>query len=240
MISGSARLRSAAVALVCCLLGPRCHREPPVATALEAAGSAERGRGDASEPVIAGTTFGVGDTLRTGVASRARLALMGGGVIRVGERARLRFQRGAVVGQQAPDIAVELGSAEVDETVSELSIVTAVGPARIERGAHVRVRADGQSASLEVVVGRAVMLEAGQEVAIDGGHGIRIRLGSNEIERFALSVGEAVVEERATASAGAAGASAAESPDAATVAIAPSGVPDAGQAGAAAPAYGAR
>jgi len=58
----------------------------------------------------------------------------------------------------------------------------------------VRVSADGQTASLEVVVGRAVMLEGGQEVTIDGGQGVRIRLGSAEIQRFALKVGTAVFD----------------------------------------------
>jgi hypothetical protein len=178
-------------------IGPACRREPTVATALEVAGTAERSRGD--QPFTAagpGTTFAVGDTLRTGAATRVRLGLAGGGVIRVGENARLRFQRGALVGQQAPDIAVDLGSAEVEETSSDLSIVTAVGLAHVERGARVRVRTDGQTTNLEVVVGRAVMLEAGQEVAIDAGHGVRIHLGSAEIQRFALKVGEAVVEQQ--------------------------------------------
>jgi hypothetical protein len=197
--SAGAWLRRFVVALVSCGLGPACHREPPVATALEVAGNAERGRGDAWEAAVFGATFAVGDTLRTGGGAHARLALLGGAVVRVGERAHLRFQRGTVVGQRTPDIAVELGSAEVevDEIASGLSIVTAVGPTRLERGAHVRVQADGQSASLEVVVGRAVMLDGAQEVAIDAGHGVRIRLGSTEIERFAFKVGEAVVEERA-------------------------------------------
>jgi len=116
-------------------------------------------------------------------------------VIRVGERARLRFQRGAIVGQQPPEIAVELGSAEVEETISELSIVTALGPARVAKGTRVRVRADGATASLEVVVGRAVVMDGGHEVAIEGGQGVRIKIGAPEIQRFALKVGEAIVEE---------------------------------------------
>jgi hypothetical protein len=174
-----------------------CHREPPVATALAAEGTVERGHDGAAQPVVFGTTLVVGDTLRTGAASRARLALAGGGVIRVGESARLRFQRGAIVGQQAPDIAVELGVAEVEEITSDVSILTAVGPARVARGAHVRVRADGDTASLEVVVGRAVMMDAGQEVAVEAGQGVRIKIGTPEVQRFALKVGEAVLEERA-------------------------------------------
>ena len=122
-------------------LGAACRRQATVATALEVAGIAERASGGGAwSAALPGTTFAIGDTLRTGTASRARLGLPGGGVIRVGENARLRFQRGALVGQQAPDIAVDLGSAEVEEPASELSIVTLLGPARVERGARVRVR----------------------------------------------------------------------------------------------------
>jgi hypothetical protein len=176
-----------------------CSRPAPVATLLEATGIVERGKSEAWVDVAPGAPFIIGDTLRTGAASRARLALAGGGVIRVGESARLRFQQGGVSGQPMPAIAIELGSAEVDETVAPVSILTALGAARLERGAHVRVRADGQTSTLEVVVGRAVMLEAGQEVPIDAGHGVRIRLGSAEVERFALKVGEAIVEAAAPA-----------------------------------------
>ena len=187
------RFGPALVALAA-LVAATCSRRAPVATLLEAAGTVERGNGEVWREVAAGAPFVIGDTLRTGAAARARLSLVGGGVIRVGENARLRFQQGGVTGQAMPAIAVELGSAEVDETVAPVSIVTAAGSARLERGAHVRVRADGQTSSLEVVVGRAVMLEGGQEVPIDAGHGVRIRLGSAEVERFALQVGEAVLE----------------------------------------------
>lgn len=183
-------------ALLAVTLGTACRRQPTVATALEVAGTAERASGgQAWSAAPPGTTFAIGDTLRTGAASRARLGLAGGGAIRVGENARLRFQRGALVGGQAPDIAVDLGSAEIEEPASELSIVTLLGPARVERGARVRVRADGQTTSLEVVVGRAVMLESGQEVAVDAGHGVRIHIGSPEIQRFVVRVSDAVVEE---------------------------------------------
>jgi hypothetical protein len=206
-VTGGARLRRPALGFSPTLVAfaalavSACARPAPVATLLEAAGTVERGNGDVWRDVAPGAPFIVGDTLRTGAAARARLSLAGGGVIRVGENARLRFQQGGLTGQPMPAIAVELGSAEVDETLAPVAIVTAVGSARLERGAHVRVRADGQTSSLEVVVGRAVMLEAGQEVPIDAGHGVRIRLGSAEVERFALKVGEAVVEPAAPAGA---------------------------------------
>jgi hypothetical protein len=209
MSPGRGRALAVATAFLVLTTGTACRRNPTVATALEVSGTAERGNGgDAWSAAPAGATFTIGDTLRTGAASRVRLSLTGGGVIRVGENARLRFQRGTLVGQQAPDIAVDLGSAEVEEPTSEMSIVTVLGAARVERGARVRVRADGQTTSLEVVVGRAVMVESGQEVPVDAGHGVRIHIGSAEIQRFALRVGDAVVEPEGTARDVAAGASA--------------------------------
>jgi hypothetical protein len=172
-----------------------CRRDAPVATLRETVGTVERSEGVAWRDVGPGFAFVVGDTLRTSAASSARLALTGGGMIRVGENGRLRFQRGTAPGQRAPDVVVDLGSAEIEETTGELSVITAVGPARIDRGAHVRVQANGQAASLEVLVGRAVMMNAGREVAIDTGQGVRIQLGSAQVQRFDVKVGQAVLEQ---------------------------------------------
>jgi len=195
-------------------VGAGCRRDRPVATLLEAAGTAERGHAGSWSAAVPGTPFVIGDALRTGLAAHARLSVATGGVIRVGENARIRFQRGGIAGQQAPDLAVEMGSAEVDETAAEMSIVTPGGTARIQRDAHVRVNTDGATASLEVLVGRAVMLQAGQEVAVDAGQGIRIRIGSTEIQRFAVTVRPAVVEEETGAPPKQAAAEAAPAPPA--------------------------
>jgi hypothetical protein len=183
-----------------------CRRGGPIATAIEVAGIVERGRGDAWDAAASGTAFVVGDALRTGAASRARLALTGGGVIRVGDNALLRFQHGTLAGRPGPALTVELGTAEVEETASDVSILTAIGTARVERGARVRVRADGEGARLEVLVGRAVMLAEGREVAVEAGHGVRILIGSTAVQRFSLEVGDAVVEQAATNAATDAGA----------------------------------
>ena len=58
--------------------------------------------------------------------------------------------------------------------------------------------ADGQAATLEVLVGRALIMDAGREVALDAGQGVKIRIGSAEIQRFGVKVGEAVVEDAPT------------------------------------------
>jgi hypothetical protein len=194
VIGSIARGRILAGSILVAAASAACRREAPVATLREAVGTVERGDAVAWRGVGPGFAFVVGDTLRTAAASSARLALTGGGMIRIGENGRLRFQRGTAPGQRAPDVVVDLGSAEIEETAGELSVITAVGPARIERGAHVRVLANGQNASLEVLVGRAVMMNAGHEVAIDTGQGVRIHLGSAEVQRFDVKVGQAVLE----------------------------------------------
>lgn len=171
-----------------------CRQQPAVATALVTRGRVERSRDGATEAVARGTTFEMGDALLTAPASGARLALLGGGVVRVGENARLRFRRGVMVEQQPPDIVVELGAAEVDQIGKDVSFVTSVGRARIAHGSRVRVRADGQTATVEVLVGRAVMLEGDREVALEAGHGARIRVGNAEIQRFTVEIGKAVIE----------------------------------------------
>jgi len=204
--------------------GGACRREPPVARAVEVQGAVERDRDGVAQPVVGGTVFALGDTLRTGAASQTRLALTSGGGLRVGEKARLRFQRGMIVGRPAPEIAVELGSAEIEETASDVSIVTALGAARVARGARVRVRADGETTILEVLVGRAVMMDGGHETVVDAGQGLRIKIGNPEIQRFALKVGDAIVEEMPARQTGGGG-------DAAAPAEAPPGPPAALPAG---------
>ena len=93
---------------------------------------------------------------------RARgLRLTSGATIRVSENARIRFARGTLPTGKGPDLNVELGSADVEAASEDVAIVTSLGVARVERGARVRVSSDGERSTLEVVVGRAVVLASG-------------------------------------------------------------------------------
>ena len=113
----------------------------------------------------------VGDVLRTGADARARLRLANGDVIRVFENARIRFARGTLPTAKGANVNVELGSADVEAAGAEVAIVTALGVARVERGARVRVSSDGERSTLEVVVGRAVVLASGDETRRRRGRG---------------------------------------------------------------------
>jgi len=126
----------------------------------------------------------VGDSVRTQASSRARLVLLNGSAIRMRENARIRFSRGALPSGPKTDLNVELGSVEVEAATEEIGLVTTLGEARVPRGTRVRVSSDGQRSTLEVVVGRAVLLGAAGEMTVEEGHGARMKAGENTLERY--------------------------------------------------------
>jgi len=176
-----------------CLAVGCARRGDPVATLIEAQGVVERSEGpQAWTGAATGFAFAVGDSLRTGAGAQARLRLTNGTVVRVLENARIRFARGSLPAQGGADLDVELGSAEVETATAEVAVLTALGVARVERGARVRVSSDGARSKLEVVVGRAVLLDAGNETVIDEGNGAKIEGGRRELYR--IVVGAPIVE----------------------------------------------
>jgi len=169
--------------------------EAAVASLVETRGGVERADGDAWRGATVGDRFMIGGAVRTGGGAGARLRLEAGAVIRMGENALLRFQRGNLPGAGVAEIRVERGAAEIEHGgASELALVTAAGRTRLERGAHVRVRAQDDGVVMEVLVGRAVLLQQGGEVAVEAGFGARLRIGGALIEKFDLKVGAAIVE----------------------------------------------
>jgi hypothetical protein len=210
--------RAALVALATSVgwLSAGCARRgEKVATLGEAEGTVESNEeGQTWKAAQPGLVFMVGDTVRTQARSRARLVLLNGSAIRMRENARIRFSRGALPSGPKTDLNVELGSAEV-EAAEEIGLVTALGAARVPRGTRVRVSSDGQRSTLEVVVGRAVLLGAAGEVTVEEGHGARMKAGDNTLERYEVVVGAPIVEPPAPAP---------------PAPVAAAGVPDAGAA----------
>ena len=115
-------------------------REAPVATLVSATGVVEKAEGTGWRGVGSGAGFVTDDAVRTGAQSGAELRIVAGGVIRMAERSLVRFRRGTLPGQRLPEIAVDFGRTEIAEA-AELSLVSAAGRARIDRGARVRVDA---------------------------------------------------------------------------------------------------
>jgi hypothetical protein len=176
--------------------GPACGgraREPPVATLLSATGTVDKAEGAGWRGVGPGAGFVTDDAVRTGAQSGAQLRITAGGVIRMAERSLVRFRRGTLPDKRQPEIAVDFGRTEIAEA-AELSVVSAAGRARIGPGARVRVDAGADSATLEVMVGRAIVAGRDGDVPVDAGQGITFRIGGAIVEKFQVRVGEAILE----------------------------------------------
>ena len=145
-----------------------------VASLVETRGLVERADGEEWRGA-AGDGFAMAAPFAPAAGQRAPAARSRGGHPH-GENGLLRFQRGNLPGARAAEIRVERGAAEIEHGAgSELAVVTSAGRTRIERGAHVRVRAQEDGVVLEVLVGRAVLLKPDGEVAVEAGFGVRLR-----------------------------------------------------------------
>lgn len=112
------------------------------------------GRNDAWAAAPAGATFVVGDALRTGASTAARVELVAGGALKLGENTLVRFlAHGDETGSSG--VGVETGEAEVETGGAAMGIETPAGLARFEAGSRVRIRASATGSRFEVVVGRA-------------------------------------------------------------------------------------
>jgi hypothetical protein len=174
------------------------NHAPAIATLVETAGVVE-GETDAAawRVVSTGAEFRIGDAVRTGAGSTARLQFTTGGTIRMTENSLVRFRQGApapeLSDQGGPEVSIELGEAEIVEAAA-LSVSSPAGRMRVDRGARVRIDADPKKLSLEVVVGRAVVTSEAGTLAVDAGHGVSFRIGGAILERYDLQVGKATVE----------------------------------------------
>jgi hypothetical protein len=180
--------------MLCATPGCRRRSDVVVATLLDARGVVEREDAAVWRPVEPGFGFVRGDAVRTGASSTARLHVGGSGVIRMDPDSRLRFLQSGLSKEAAPEVGVELGSAEIEQVGSDLQVTTRAGRARVRDGARVQVRANDVSASLEVLVGRAIFVRPDGEVAVEAGQGVRIRIGAPVVERYEVRVGAPVVE----------------------------------------------
>jgi hypothetical protein len=171
------------------------RRGEPVATVVETQGTVERNQAaDGWAPAEPGFVFVVGDSVRTQAGAQARLRLTTGTVIRVLENARIRFARGALPSSKGADLNVELGFAEVETATEQVAVVTALGVTKVERGARVRVSSVGGQTTLEVLVGRALVLGPSGDLTVDQGEGARIKIGDGRPERYRVVVGAPIVE----------------------------------------------
>lgn len=99
--------------------------------------------------------YRIGDAVRTGERSTARVKMRLGGGIELRPRTTVRFSA-ARPGSNAPAIRVEQGEVEL-EAESPLAISSGGATVRIDRGARVRLAADGAVLRVSVEIGRAVI-----------------------------------------------------------------------------------
>lgn len=107
--------------------------------------------------------YRIGDAVRTGDASTARVRMRAGGGIELRPRTTVRFSA-ARPGTNAPSVRIEQGEVQL-QAETPLSISTGSGTVRVEAGGRVRLRADGAVLRVSVEIGRAVVERDGAESA---------------------------------------------------------------------------
>ncbi|MFO0559668.1 MAG: FecR domain-containing protein [Polyangiales bacterium] len=103
--------------------------------------------------------YRIGDAVRTGEASTARVRMRSGGGIELRPRTTVRFSA-ARPGTDTPAVRVEQGEVQL-HAEAPLSISTGSGTVRVEAGGRVRLTAEGAVLRVSVELGRAVVERAG-------------------------------------------------------------------------------
>ncbi len=197
-----------------------CRRGPAtVASLVEAHGIVEQAAGEGWRAIAPVVPFVIGDLVRTGQRSSARVRVEGAGVIRMGDNTRLRFRQGML--PRSSEVGVEVGMAEL-ESDAEMLVYTGAGRSRIAAGSRVQVRADAQGTRFDVLVGRAILVGKDGEEIVEAGQVVRIRVGSAVVERLDVTIGQATVEVSAAQAQAAA-------PDAGRPATPPEAAPQVGK-----------
>jgi hypothetical protein len=103
--------------------------------------------------------YRLGDAVRTGEASTARVRLRTGGGIELRPRTTVRFSA-ARPGTDAPAVRVEQGEVQL-QAEAPLTISTGAGTVRVEAGGRVRLTAEGALLRVSVELGRAIVERSG-------------------------------------------------------------------------------
>jgi hypothetical protein len=128
-----------------------------------------------------GDEFWLGESVRTGANSRARLNLRSGGALRMGAESLIRFLPGNA---RVDRIRMETGEAEIDSPDQEAVIETEIGTARLEQNTSLRMshRPDG-AFEIDVLIGRAKIERGERSIEVLGaGQGISLEVGGAVIE----------------------------------------------------------
>ena len=160
---------ASALLMVAC--GRACGA-PVMATVAAAADEVQRDHASSIGTWVAAPVsaeLATGEAVRTGAPGSATLRLRGGGGLRLGANALVRF--GGEPEAEAPTLEVESGEVEVEAADVPIDIVTELGRATLEGGGRLRAVRTEEGTSLEVLVGIARM-EAGPQLEIGEPYGV--------------------------------------------------------------------
>ncbi len=127
-----------------------------------------------------GATFAIGDGLRTGAGSEARLTLIGGAGLDVEPDTVIRFL-GSMPESPLPGLEVETGAA-VLESAEGGSLRTSIGAALLEPGTRLRLSASEGGTRYEVLVGRAEIEHSDGTTQLGSGGGLLVEVGGAIVE----------------------------------------------------------
>lgn len=127
-----------------------------------------------------GDDLAIGDAIRTGAESGAILELQGGSRLRLDDQTLVRFLS-APPGEELPRIHVATGEARL-ETRREERLHTRVGPAIIEEGSTVVMRAEQEGIRYRVAVGSATLELDGEQHDLAREGGLVVSLGGAILE----------------------------------------------------------
>ncbi|MBW2463349.1 MAG: hypothetical protein JRH11_16990 [Deltaproteobacteria bacterium] len=157
-----------------------CACGSSVAELVDAQGPVTRdfaGKEDQWEAAEVGTTFAVGDAVRTAPeGSEARVVLTSGGGLELAPGTIVRFLAAAPNDEQGERVNVEMGEARVSAGQSGLVIAGSFGEAQLLGGGEMRISAADGTVMFEVLMGGArlepadgdfVELGAGEELVLD-------------------------------------------------------------------------
>jgi hypothetical protein len=168
--------------LIVAVVAACARSQSSVATLVEKDGTVES---QLSSPQAAwtaaspGQRYRIGDAIRTGPESGARLRIARNGTLDLDPESIVRFQRSA---GQAIDLGVEAGAVEIEAADAELVLETEAGAARISGRGRARVTAKNGETRLEVLAGTIVIEAENGSRTYTAGARIEIDMGGVIVE----------------------------------------------------------
>lgn len=186
------RAASASASLYLCLLlctgcdgCDGCGEDTRVAELASTLGTVQRDfatRKERWQRAGAGAGFEIGDGLRTSARSRAELALMPAGRLRVEADTVVRFAAAPPQRGHAGSLELEAGAIELEATAADYEIKSDGVNALLTRGSRVRVRAGARATEFSVAVGRVLLEQNGATRELRAGSSFELEVGAALIE----------------------------------------------------------